>query len=541
MSITEQIANLFPRANEVPQEHRLPSLLEQREILIDGVLERWEGATEPVYAAVCQRDGDAHTRVHLGSTPRMDAAASMRALDAACRAYDHGRGRWPTLSVSERIACVEDFAFRMQEQRATVVRLLMWEIGKSYSDSCKEFDRTLVYIRDTVEACKQLDRSGSRFEIVDGVMAQIRRAPLGVVLCMGPYNYPLNETFTTLIPALIMGNTVVFKPAKYGVLLNQPLLACFRDAFPAGVVNSVYGDGSTVIGPLMTSGKVDCLAFIGSSKVADILKDQHPAPHRLRSVLGLGAKNPAIVLPDADLDVAVQECTLGALSFNGQRCTGLKLMWVHRSIAEEFARRLASSVGALAFGVPWTNGVKLTPLPDPHKPAYLAELVADATNQGARVLNEGGGTVHHSYFHPAVVYPVTASMKLHHVEQFGPAVPIAVYDDISEPTRWVVESPYGQQASVFGRDPGTIAELIDPLVNQVSRVNLNSQCQRGPDVFPFTGRKDSAEGTLSVSDALRVFGIRTMVAAKVSDDNKALVTDIVRHRRSAFLSTDFIL
>jgi glyceraldehyde-3-phosphate dehydrogenase (NADP+) len=105
----------------------------------------------------------------------------------------------------------------------------------------------------------------------------------------------------------------------------------------------------------------------------------------------------------------------------------------------------------------------------------------------------------------------------------------------------VTGSRYGQQASIFGEDPEAIAQLIDPLVNQVCRVNLNSQCQRGPDVFPFTGRKDSAEGTLSVSDALRVFSIRTMVAAKASAGNKTLVTDIVRNRRSAFLSTDFVL
>jgi glyceraldehyde-3-phosphate dehydrogenase (NADP+) len=105
----------------------------------------------------------------------------------------------------------------------------------------------------------------------------------------------------------------------------------------------------------------------------------------------------------------------------------------------------------------------------------------------------------------------------------------------------VVESNFGQQVSLFGRDPETIARLIDPLVNQVSRVNLNSQCQRGPDTFPFTGRKDSAEGTLSVSDALRVFSIRALVAAKDDPLNKQIITDIVRQNRSSFLTTNFIL
>ena len=104
-----------------------------------------------------------------------------------------------------------------------------------------------------MEALKDLDRISSRFTIEQGIVAQIRRAPLGVVLCMGPFNYPLNETFTTLIPALIMGNTVVVKPPKLGVLLYAPLLKAFQKAFPKGVVNTVYGRGQTVITPIMTS------------------------------------------------------------------------------------------------------------------------------------------------------------------------------------------------------------------------------------------------------------------------------------------------
>jgi glyceraldehyde-3-phosphate dehydrogenase (NADP+) len=102
------------------------------------------------------------------------------------------------------------------------------------------------------------------------------------------------------------------------------------------------------------------------------------------------------------------------------------------------------------------------------------------------------------------------------------------------------ESAYGQQVALFGQDRHKMAFLVDAMANQVSRINLNSQCRRGPDTFPFTGRKDSAEGTLSVSDALRAFSIRAVVATASSDANKALVTDIVTGRLSTFLSTDFI-
>jgi glyceraldehyde-3-phosphate dehydrogenase (NADP+) len=417
----------------------------------------------------------------------------------------------------------------------------MWEICKSLGDSRKEFDRTVGYIIDTLDALKNLDRVSSRLEIVESVIGQIRRGPLGVVLCMGPCNYPLNETFTTLIPALIMGNTVVLKTPRPGTLPIYPLLDAFRDSFPPGVINTVYGSGRVVIPPLMTSGTVDVLAFIGSSKAANRLEKQHPNPHRLRSILGLEAKNPAIILPDADLELTVKECILGTLSFNGQRCTALKIIFVHRRIAEAFLEKFTAAVSALKFGMPWEEGVFLTPLAEPEKTAYFSELVEDAQKFGATVANEAGGTVNGSFFYPAVVYPVTEAMRLYHEEQFGPVIPVVPYDDLDTPIDYIVKSNYGQQVSIFGQDTEAIADLIDPLVNQVCRVNLNSQCQRGPDVFPFTGRKDSAVGTLSVSDALRSFSIRTIVAAKDTEVNKSLITHILRERNSNFLSTDFIL
>jgi glyceraldehyde-3-phosphate dehydrogenase (NADP+) len=417
----------------------------------------------------------------------------------------------------------------------------MWEIGKSLKDSEREFDRTVDYIRDTMEALKSLDRTSSRFVIEQGIIGQIRRAPFGVVLCMGPYNYPLNETFTTLIPALIMGNTVIFKPPKFGVLLHRPLLEAFRDSFPPGVVNTVYGEGSVVIGPLMESGQIDVLAFIGSSHVSDLLVKQHPRPHRLRTVLGLEAKNPAVLLADADMTLAVQECLLGTLSYNGQRCTALKILFVHRSRIDEFLARFSEALAALKIGLPWEEGVQITPLPESGKTDYLSGLVEDAKMHGAQVINDFGGTVNETFFYPAVLYPVNQHMRVYHEEQFGPVIPVLAFDDIEEPIRYMVESNYGQQVSIFGSDADEIADLIDPLVNQVCRVNLNSQCQRGPDTFPFTGRKDSADGTLSVSDALRVFTIRTLVAAKEQTLNKALITAITREHKSNFLSTDFIL
>ncbi|HSW01189.1 MAG TPA: NADP-dependent glyceraldehyde-3-phosphate dehydrogenase [Sedimentisphaerales bacterium] len=538
--VDKTAVSLFSSTEGIPEQHRIGTPVEQREYLCNGQIRMWAGAQQDVLSPVCEPVDGVLRPKRIGSYPLLGAEQAVEALDAACKAYDHGRGAWPTMCVEERIRHVEGFAYRMKERRDEVVKLLMWEIGKTLPDAQKEFDRTVDYIRDTIGALKDLDRVSSRFVIEQGVIGQIRRAPLGVVLCMGPFNYPLNETFTTLIPALIMGNVVIFKPPKMGVLLHRPLLEAFRDSFPAGVVNTVYGDGHRVIQPLMESGRVDVLAFIGSSRVADILKKQHPKPHRLRCVLGLEAKNAGIVLKDADLDLAVKECVLGSLSYNGQRCTALKMLFVHEEIIERFLPKFAEAVGKLKGGMPWEPGVQITPLPEPDKTKYLGDLIADAQANGAKVVN-AGGQVSGTFMSPAVVYPVRPGMRLYVEEQFGPVVPIATFKDVAEPMNYVIDSNYGQQVSLFGSDADVIAALVDPLVNQVCRVNINSQCQRGPDTFPFTGRKDSAEGTLSVSDALRVFTIRTLVAAKETDANKLLIKSILTARSSRFLSTDFIL
>lgn len=523
----------------IPQEYQIHTLVNQDTYLVNGELKKWTGKTTPVYSTISSTSDYAPTL--LGSIPFMGEAEALEAVEAAHNAYNNGQGLWPTMKVADRIKCMENFVSQMKSTREEVVKLLMWEIGKSLGDSEKEFDRTVEYIYDTIESLKELNSRSAHFSKVQGIHAMVRRGPLGVVLCLGPYNYPLNETFSLLIPALIMGNPVIFKPAKHGVLLISPLLEAFRSSFPKGAINILYGRGREVATPVMQSGKVDLLALIGNSKSAIALQDQHPNKNRLRLILGLEAKNPAIILPDADLDLAIQECITGSLSFNGQRCTALKVLYVHESIASEFNTRFTAKVDELKFGNPWEKGVMLTPLPEVEKPNYIQELIDDAVAKGAKVINAKGGQKTENSIFPAVVFPVNKDMRVYHEEQFGPIVPILTFKDIQEPLNDMAESNYGQQVSLFGKDIKTIAPLIDTLVNLVCRVNLNSSCQRGPDVFPFTGRKDSAVATLSIHDALRSFSIRTFVASKDNAYNNAILQDLLNSKESNFINTDYIL
>ncbi|MCA0151985.1 NADP-dependent glyceraldehyde-3-phosphate dehydrogenase [Winogradskyella vincentii] len=523
----------------IPEKYQIKETLNQNTYLVNGELKAWTGDTSEVYSTISSTKDYQPTL--LGTIPTLGEPEALEALDSAVKAYGKGQGLWPTMKVADRISCMEKFVEQMKTKREEVVKLLMWEIGKNLPDSQKEFDRTVEYIYDTIEDYKKMDRDSAKFEKHGGVHAHIRRGPLGVVLCLGPYNYPLNETFALLIPALIMGNTAIFKPAKFGVLLLTPLLEAFQSSFPKGVVNIIYGRGRTVATPIMRDGRVDVLALIGNSKSANALQNEHPKSNRLRMVLGLEAKNPAIVLPDADLELAISECIAGTTSFNGQRCTALKVLYVHEDIIEKFNTLFSEKVDALKFGNPWEDGAKLTPLPEPDKPAYIQELIDDATSKGAKIINKKGGETTENYIFPAVLYPTSKEMRVYEEEQFGPVIPIVPFSDIEEPLDDMASSNYGQQVSLFGKDTKTLAPLIDTLVNLVCRVNLNSSCQRGPDVYPFTGRKDSAVATLSVHDALRSFSIRTFVASKDNEYNNEILKELLDSKASNFVSTDYIL
>ena len=527
------------RFKTIPEQFKIKELIHQSRYLLDGKLVEWKGETSEIYSTISSTENYHPTL--LGSIPTLTEKEAIEALDAASTAFNKGQGLWPTMKVSDRISCMEKFVEQMKTKREEVVKLLMWEIGKNLADSEKEFDRTVEYIYDTIEDYKKMDRNSAKFLKSGNIHAHIRRGPLGVVLCLGPYNYPLNETFCLLIPALIMGNTAIFKQAKFGVLLLTPLMEAFQNSFPKGVVNILFGRGRTVASPIMKDGRVDVLALIGHSKSANALQNIHPKSNRLRMVLGLEANNPAIVMPDADLNLAINECIAGATSFNGQRCTALKVLYVHKDIVDDFIRQFSEKVDALNFGNPWDAGAKLTPLPEPDKPSYIQELIDDAVSKGAKIKNKRGGEIFKNYIFPAVLYPASTDMRVYEEEQFGPVIPIVPFSNIEEPLNDMASSNYGQQVSLFGRDVKTLAPLIDALVNLVCRVNLNSSCQRGPDVYPFTGRKDSAVATLSVRDALRSFSIRTFVASKDNSYNNEILKDLLASQASNFVSTDYIL
>jgi glyceraldehyde-3-phosphate dehydrogenase (NADP+) len=429
--------------------------------------------------------------VILGSTPLMSKSDAISALDSAVSSYDCGLGKWASSSLEVRIKSVEKFNDYLAEKRDDIANLLMWEICKTKEDAYKEVDRTIEYMQKTIEEAKKIPNKS--------------RAPLGTVLLLGPSNYPINETLTVMLPALLMGNSVIIKTPKVGALAVLALSDGFKTCFPEGVVSVLSGDGQELITPIIESGKLNAFCFIGGTNTAKRILSANPIPNKLKLILGLGAKNPGVILPDANLKLAASECVKGSLSFNGQRCTALKVLFVHRSVADDFARLVKQEVESLKCGNPWDEGVKITPI-EPSSISYMQDLIEDAIiTSGSSIINKNGGKTSGNLFTPAVLYPVTTDSKVANEEQFGPVVPIIPFDDESEVIEWMKNCPFAQQISLFTSNKVEHQNLISAAGNIYSRVNFNQQCQRGPDNLPFTGTRDSGMGVLSIDSALAEF------------------------------------
>jgi len=494
-------------------------------VFVNGEILEWTGASEEVKSPIqVEGENGSTEKVVLGKVAQMDTETAMKVLEAGVAAWNNGMGVWAQMTLEARCDALEALVKKLGEKKAEIVKVLMWEICKNTSDATKEFDRTMEYIDLSIKEAKEKLQSRT-VSATGGVSARVRYAPVGVMLNLGPFNYPFNETYATLIPSLIMGNCVVMKVPTTGGLAHFLTMEAFATCLPKGTVGFVSGKGRTTMPPIMQSGKIDILAFIGSSKAADALIKQHPAPHRLKYALGLDAKNLAVVTEYADLDVAAKECVLGATSFNGQRCTAIKLMLVHKTVIDAFLPKFQAEMAKLKAGLPWDK-VDLTPLPEANKSDYINGLVEDATSKGAKVLM-GGEVRNSTLMTPAVLYPVSPDMKVWHEEQFGPAIPIGTYDKIDEIYEYYKTTTFGQQAAVFATKAEPIAPLLDFLELQVGRVNINTQCSRGPDVYPFSGRKSSAIGTLCIAEALRAFSVESVSAAKANATNDSILKAVV--------------
>jgi len=503
-------------------------------------------------------------RPMIGKMPQMSEEQTLQVLQDAETAWDGGAGAWPQLPLRERITAIEQLLTELESnQRTIMIQALMWEIGKNQKDAEAEFDRTMAFGRSVIAVVRGLNDdnefAGSWKKYGATVRAYLKRAAIGIVLCLGPMNYPLNETYATLLPALLMGNVVVMKIPSVGGLVHLLTMEAFQKYTP-GALHFVSGRGRETMPTLMKTGKIDSLAFIGGSAAADALIRHHPSPHRLKIFLQLEAKNMGIFLPnlfekcddnsrvkEEELATALDQAVLGALSFNGQRCTSLKIFFIPQGHGLEFSRQMAKRIDNMHTGLPWqlwndndTNDddeddttkphySHFTPLPSKSRIELMRRLIDDAVSKGATIVNKQGGEIlgdnDSTLMVPAVLYPVTPDMDIYYEEQFGPIVPITEYDTLDTVFQYGQDGKYGQQVSIFvseSEEEETVqaaAQLVDRFSTVFGKININSQCGRSPDTVPFSGRRSSAMGVMSVTEALREFSIPTVVSYPTNNNN----------------------
>lgn len=427
----------------------------------------------------------------LGFVPAM----TREEVDHAMKAGREALPAWAALTVYERAQYLHKAADIIERDKEEIATVLAKEISKAYNASVTEVVRTADLIRYAAEEGIRLSTSadeGGKMDASTGhKLAVIRRQPVGIVLAIAPYNYPVNLSGSKIAPALIGGNVVMFKPPTQGSVSGLVLAKAFAEAgLPAGVFNTITGRGSEIGDYIVEHEEVNFINFTGSTPVGKRigkLAGMRPI------MLELGGKDAGVVLADADLDNAAKQIVAGAYDYSGQRCTAIKRVLVVEEVADELAEKISENVAKLSVGDPFDNAT-VTPVIDDNSADFIESLVVDARQKGAKELNEfkRDGRL----LTPGLFDHVTLDMKLAWEEPFGPILPIIRVKDAEEAVAIANKSNFGLQSSVFTRDFQKAFDIANKL--EVGTVHINNKTGRGPDNFPFLGLKGSGAGVQGI-------------------------------------------
>ena len=427
----------------------------------------------------------------LGTVPAMSQAEVDEAMQAARAALP----AWRALSAVERAAYLHKTAAILERDKEEIGTILAKEVAKGIKAAIGEVVRTADLIRYAAEEGLRITgqaMEGGGFEAASkNKLAVVRREPVGVVLAIAPFNYPVNLSGSKITPALIAGNVVMFKPPTQGSISGLLLAKAFEEAgIPAGVFNTITGRGSEIGDYIIEHKEVNFINFTGSTPIGERigrLAGMRPI------MLELGGKDAALVLEDADLEHAAKQIVAGAFSYSGQRCTAIKRVIVIESVADTLAALLQAEVTKLTVGDPFDNA-DITPVIDNASADFIWGLIDDAQEKGAQALTpikrEG------NLLWPVLFDQVTKDMKVAWEEPFGPVLPIIRVASVEEAIAFANESEFGLQSSVFTNDFKKAFEIAEKL--EVGTVHINNKTQRGPDNFPFLGVKGSGAGVQGI-------------------------------------------
>ena len=427
----------------------------------------------------------------LGTVPAMSQAEVDEAMQAARAALP----AWRALSAVERATYLHKTAAILERDKEEIGTILAKEVAKGIKAAIGEVVRTADLIRYAAEEGLRITgqaMEGGGFEATSkNKLAVVRREPVGVVLAIAPFNYPVNLSGSKIAPALIAGNVVMFKPPTQGSISGLLLAKAFEEAgIPAGVFNTITGRGSEIGDYIIEHKEVNFINFTGSTPIGERigrLAGMRPI------MLELGGKDAALVLEDADLEHAAKQIVAGAFSYSGQRCTAIKRVIVIESVADTLAALLQAEVTKLTVGDPFDNA-DITPVIDNASADFIWGLIDDAQEKGAQALTpikrEG------NLLWPVLFDQVTKDMKVAWEEPFGPVLPIIRVASVEEAIAFANESEFVLQSSVFTNDFKKAFEIAEKL--EVGTVHINNKTQRGPDNFPFLGVKGSGAGVQGI-------------------------------------------
>ena len=427
----------------------------------------------------------------LGTVPAMSQAE----VDEAMKAARAVLPAWRALSAVERAAYLHKTATILERDKEEIGTILAKEVAKGIKAAIGEVVRTADLIRYAAEEGLRITgqaMEGGGFEATSkNKLAVVRREPVGVVLAIAPFNYPVNLSGSKIAPALIAGNVVMFKPPTQGSISGLLLAKAFEEAgIPAGVFNTITGRGSEIGDYIIEHKEVNFINFTGSTPIGERigrLAGMRPI------MLELGGKDAALVLEDADLEHAAKQIVAGAFSYSGQRCTAIKRVIVLESVADTLVTLLQAEVAKLTVGDPFDNA-DITPVIDNASADFIWGLIEDAQEKGAQALTPIKRES--NLLWPVLFDQVTKDMKVAWEEPFGPVLPIIRVANVEEAIAFANESEFGLQSSVFTNDFKKAFEIAEKL--EVGTVHINNKTQRGPDNFPFLGVKGSGAGVQGI-------------------------------------------
>ena len=427
-----------------------------------------------------------------GSVIARAAKATAEDVEDAVAAARGSRANFRSMPAADRLEICAHAATILQEHHDAFVGAIVNDLGKTPEQAASEVGATrarLGLVREEVRKIFGEYLPGDWIGETAGKSAVVLREPVGTVAAFGPFNYPLFLAASKIIPALAAGNTVVAKaPSDAPIPLVMFARVLEAAGLPAGVLNVITGRGGDIGDLLASHPDVSMISFTGSSEVGrSIAAKAGPKPMHLE----LGGNGAAIVLDDADLDVAVTKSVLGAYKNAGQRCDAVSRVLVERPVYDEYVRRAVEEADRWPVGDPRAEGTRMGPLVNARAAERVAGLVEDAVAKGAKLLR-GGGT-QDAYHEPTVLADVPLDADILWEETFGPVLTVAPVADLDEALELSNRSRYGLDSAVFTSDLQDAWRAARAL--ECGQVTINDAPAHGVGHFPFGGRKpDSGIG-----------------------------------------------